>query len=167
MNAIIEAPRLLTPDDLLALPDGGKGYELIDGVLVEQNMSEDSSEVGMTIGRALGNVAHPPAWPPSSARTSDIAASPAIPTRSARRDVSVILRGRRKGRTGGRGVSPVAPGLAVEGVSPNDLFDDVEERSASTSRRVSGSSGSPTRRPGRSSSGDRTARRPNSGPRTN
>src|SRR5205823_10710190 len=42
-----------TPKDLLELPDEGVGYELIDGELVETNVSEESSRVAMRIGHLL------------------------------------------------------------------------------------------------------------------
>ena len=44
MNAVAEKT-LLTPDDLLAMPDE-KNYELIDGELVGRNMGLVSSWVG-------------------------------------------------------------------------------------------------------------------------
>src|SRR4051812_24930011 len=44
MNAVATQQRY-TPEDLLALPDA-KNYELVDGNLVERNMSSSSSWVG-------------------------------------------------------------------------------------------------------------------------
>src|SRR4051812_11582475 len=44
MHAVAEKTAL-TPDDLLALPDG-KDFELVDGQLVERNMGSESSWVG-------------------------------------------------------------------------------------------------------------------------
>ena len=52
------SPRLLTVDDLLAMPDEGRGYELVDGVLVERKpMGSKADKVAMQIGRLLLNYA--------------------------------------------------------------------------------------------------------------
>src|SRR5438046_860533 len=49
-----------TPDDLLTMPDGDF-YELVDGELVERNMSLKSSYVAARVNRLVGNFcdAHP------------------------------------------------------------------------------------------------------------
>ncbi len=44
--------RRATLKDLEALPDPG-GYELVDGELVERNMSIDSTETALSVGREL------------------------------------------------------------------------------------------------------------------
>ena len=46
MNAV--ATPTYTPEDLLAMPDG-KGFELVDGILVATN-SSDESELGRRSG---------------------------------------------------------------------------------------------------------------------
>ena len=49
MSAAVAIKTRYTPDDLLAMPEG-KGYELVEGQLVEKNMGAESSWVG---GRLL------------------------------------------------------------------------------------------------------------------
>jgi hypothetical protein len=39
--SVVAAEPLYSPEDLPTLPDGGKGYELVDGVLVEKHMETD------------------------------------------------------------------------------------------------------------------------------
>ena len=46
------AEKTYTPEDLLSMPDG-KNYELVDGHLVERNMSQLSSWVGGRLHRSL------------------------------------------------------------------------------------------------------------------
>ena len=50
MSTVVE--KTYTPEDLLAMPDG-KSYELVDGRLVERNMSALSSWVGGKTYRAV------------------------------------------------------------------------------------------------------------------
>ena len=47
------ADKTYTLDEFLLLPDS-VGYELVDGHLVERNVSENSSRIGMRIGLRLG-----------------------------------------------------------------------------------------------------------------
>jgi Uma2 family endonuclease len=46
-------PPPMTADEFVLLPDEGKGYELIDGRLREQNMSKESSRFGGRVVRYL------------------------------------------------------------------------------------------------------------------
>ena len=59
----LEANATLTPDELLRLPDGDS-YELVDGNLVELNVSALSSRVAAKLLRMIGNYceANNPAW---------------------------------------------------------------------------------------------------------
>ncbi|MFO0848405.1 MAG: Uma2 family endonuclease [Gemmataceae bacterium] len=56
MNTTAAPPRL-TPDDLLRRPDGGMGYELVDGELRELSVSTKSSRVGGRVYRRLDEYA--------------------------------------------------------------------------------------------------------------
>ncbi|MYC32063.1 MAG: Uma2 family endonuclease [Chloroflexi bacterium] len=48
--------KLLTADDLLAMPDDGKRYELIRGVLIEMPpSSHEHGRVAARFGRRMGN----------------------------------------------------------------------------------------------------------------
>ena len=48
-------PPLLTPEDLLAMPDDGHSYELLDGHLKKLNVSKESSRFGGRIVTSLNN----------------------------------------------------------------------------------------------------------------
>ena len=62
MSTLAET-KTYTPDDLLAMPDGDR-YELVDGNLVELNVSALSSQVAAKLLRMIGNYceANTPAW---------------------------------------------------------------------------------------------------------
>ena len=51
-------PTRMTAEEFLCLDDAG--FELLDGELVERNVSVKSSFIGLHIGRLLGNVVIPP-----------------------------------------------------------------------------------------------------------
>ena len=54
MSTVVDAGRLYTPEDLLSLSDGDR-FELVDGRLVEMNVSLWSSYVAGDLYRRLGN----------------------------------------------------------------------------------------------------------------
>ena len=58
MNIPLET-QLLTPEDLLNLPDGGAGFELVDGRLVELHMSVLSCMVAGMLHALLVAYCHP------------------------------------------------------------------------------------------------------------
>src|SRR5689334_14848467 len=113
MSTTVETKPLLTPADLLAMPDG-KDYELDDGVLVERNVSRVSSLVALEIGRLLGNHCMPGglAW----VFGSDLGYQcfPGHPNKVRKPDVSIILRDRLPAEELEEGFSTLAPDLAVE-----------------------------------------------------
>lgn len=117
-----------TPADLLRLPDGER-YELIDGQLVERDMSLWSTYVAGRIYRLLSN--HAPAdqsgWVlPEGASYQCF---PDDPTKVRRADVSFIRLERLPlAQATEEGHIPIAPDAAVEVMSPNDLAYDVDEK---------------------------------------
>lgn len=118
---------LVTPDDLLRMPDG-KGYELIDGELKEIDVSFQSSFVaGEIFGvlrdfvkpRQLGYVA------PEGTSYRCFSDS----TKVRRADASFIrITKLSAGEALTEGHCSIAPDLVIEVVSPNDLADEVEEK---------------------------------------
>jgi Uma2 family endonuclease len=126
MNAVAEKVEY-TPEDLLALPDE-KSYELVDGQLVERNMSTLSSWVGGRIYRLLSNFADPLelgfVWPADNG----IQCFPHDPRRVRRPDVSFVRSERLPGGLPLEGWLRVAPDLVVEVLSPNDLAVEVDEK---------------------------------------
>jgi Uma2 family endonuclease len=116
-----------TPEDLLTLPDGDE-YELVDGQLVERSMGFESSHVG---GRLFGRLfvfceERFPAWLlPADASYQCF---PDAPLKVRRPDLSLMWR--EKLSEAPTGHCRIAPDLAVEVISPNELYVEVEEKIA-------------------------------------
>jgi len=123
---IAPGTRPITWEDALELPDGER-YEVIDGELKERRMSFGSSAIasiliellrawmraghaGTVTGSDGGYTIFP--WAPGDVRMPD---------------VSYISKARLP-RVPARGWVSVAPELAIEVVSPNDRFIDVESK---------------------------------------
>ena len=126
MNAIA-IPPLYTPEELQRLPDNNN-YELIDGRLVEKDMGGEASFVGWRIGTLVGRYLddHPCGWGLQS--NAGYQCFPHRPNLVRKPDVSFIRRGRLPGERIPRGNIRIAPDLAVEVVSPNDLYYEVDEK---------------------------------------
>lgn len=113
-----------TPDELLQMP-GGEHFELVDGQLVERNVSFQSSYVG---GQLLSRlVVHcKPAglgWVlPNDLGYQCFADAPGKVRRA---DVSFIAADRIAADEIPGGFCRIAPDLAVEVTSPNDLMKEV------------------------------------------
>ena len=127
MSTAVEPRTTHTPEDLLAMPDG-KDYELVDGELVERNMSALSSWVAGQVYLRLGN--HVMAndlgtvWPADNG----FQCFPDAPGKVRKPDASFIGRERYAPGQLGDGYVRIAPDLAVEVISPNDLAGDVEQK---------------------------------------
>lgn len=123
-----ESPRpRLTADELLARPDGEQ-FELVDGEVRETTMSLESSWIALEIaflirqylethrlGRVFGEAASYRCFPHDSERVR-------------KPDVSFIRHGRLTQAQFEQGHCRIAPDLAVEVVSPNDLHQDLMGR---------------------------------------
>jgi Uma2 family endonuclease len=116
-----------TPEDLLRLPDA-VNYELVDGKLVERSMGYESSAIAAQIlvllglflrGKGLGHLA---------GSDASYQCFPREPSKVRKPDVSFVRTGRFPGETRPKGHSPIPPDLAIEVVSPNDLYHEVEEK---------------------------------------
>jgi Uma2 family endonuclease len=117
----------LTAADLQRMPDGDK-YELVDGELVERNVSQLSSLVAMEMGSQLRNFCKPQGLAWVFGADAGYRCFPDDPDKVRKPDVSVILAGRLPAERIGAGFSTLAPDLAVEVISPNDLAYDVDEK---------------------------------------
>jgi len=119
-------PAPMTPEEFLRLPDGGQGYELVDGELVERTVSAKSSRVGYELGVSIGIHcrAHQSAWifgPDASFRCF-----PDHPNSIRRADVAVILADRMTPQEYESSTTiSICPDLVVEVISPNDLAVDL------------------------------------------
>jgi Uma2 family endonuclease len=131
MSAVLTAPAApkLTPDDLLDMPDQGKGFELVDGQLKELNVSYQSSYVAGEIyfhlrshvgSRGLGWVAP---------EGTSFRCFPDEPNRVRRAGTSFhALHRLTEAQAMSEGHCTIVPDLVVEVVSPNDLADEVNEK---------------------------------------
>jgi Uma2 family endonuclease len=123
----VTAKTKYTPEDLLTMPDGDN-YELVDGNLVERNMGAWSSYVA---GRMLVVLhgfceAHRLGWVfPADA---SYLCFPGAPGKVRRPDASFIRLGRLPGEEAPQGHILIAPDLAVEVMSPNDMAYEVDEK---------------------------------------
>jgi Uma2 family endonuclease len=118
----------VTPEELLAMPDGGH-YELIDGELKERRVSALSNLVAMEIGGVLRNHCrrHDSGW--LFAAELGYRCLPWKPSKVRRADVSFIRRERYSLlQLSEDGFTTIAPDLAVEVVSPNDLVGELDEK---------------------------------------
>lgn len=119
------SPRI-TPEEFLALPDDGRGFELVDGQLKERIVSAKSSRTGYEIGRRIGNFceAGRPAW--IFMADASFRCFPDDPDRFRRADIALIVRERMTpDEYESSGYIAICPDLVVEVVSPNDLYSDV------------------------------------------
>ncbi len=126
MNALLERNDV-TPEELEAMPER-KRFELIDGRLVERHMSTWANLIAGNLISALGTfcAAHKLGYVLPG--NNEYQCFPWAPRQVRKPDVSFIRRGRLTMAQMERGFTRVAPDLAVEVVSPNDLFDEIDER---------------------------------------
>jgi Uma2 family endonuclease len=120
--------RLFTADDLLRIPEDGSRYELVEGEL-KKRMSPagyDHGDIAMNIG------AHLKAYVRAHRLGKVFAAETGFllsrnPDTVLAPDVSYV-RTERLMRPRGRGYFIGYPDLAVEVISPDDLYTDVDEK---------------------------------------
>lgn len=126
MSAVAEKSEI-TPDDLLAMPDE-KDYELVDGRLVERNASVLSSWVGGEILFVLGSYLeeNPAGLVFSSALGYQC--FPDAPGNVRRSNGSFIRHERLPRDWQSLLFSPIPPDIAIEVISPNDLYSAVERK---------------------------------------
>ena len=122
------ATRLLTADDLLAMPDDGKRYELIRGELIEMApASHNSSRVGVRFGRRIGNFVE------EHDLGHDVGADAGViierdPDTVRAPDYGFISYERAAQPPQMMGFANVIPDLALEVVSPNDRQREVDAK---------------------------------------
>ena len=121
-------PHEITPDDLLAMPDGEQ-YELVDGRLVELNMSLLSCWVESEILRHLGNYVVEHKLGLVFTATNQYRCFPWKPNMIRKPDASFIRRERLAlEQIHAAGFCTVAPDLAVEVVSTHDLAAELIDK---------------------------------------
>jgi len=117
----------VSPEDLLAMPDGER-YEVVDGQLVERPMGADSSRIGGRLYRRLDAFCEEHrlgrAWPADCGYQC----FPDAPGLVRRPDVSFIRLGRLPGERVPAGPIRIAPDLAAEVLSPDDLDYETDQK---------------------------------------
>jgi Uma2 family endonuclease len=127
MSTVASPPRY-TPEDLLRMPDGDR-YELVDGQLVERTMSYWSSYVAGRLHRLMGNFAETNRLGWVAPEGATFQCFPGTPDKVRRPDVSFIRLERLSiDRAMAEGHNHVAPDIAVEVISPNDLAYEVDAK---------------------------------------
>jgi Uma2 family endonuclease len=128
MSAVLTPPAVptYTPDDLLRLPDRGKGFELVGGKLKELNVSFLSSFVAGSFYFALRAHVGPPGPGWVSPEGTSFRCFPDDPGKVRRADTAFHRLDRlTAAQATAEGHCTVVPDLVVEVISPNDLADDV------------------------------------------
>ena len=125
---VIDAPARITPEDLLNIPDNSS-MELVDGHIVEKNVSIESSKIEFTVSLRFGMYleTHPvaAAFPASLGYQC----FPNDPGKVRKPDTTIVRNERlQELEDPNAGYMPIPPDLAVEVVSPNDLVYDVAEK---------------------------------------
>lgn len=128
MNALLERMDV-TPEELEAMSKD-YNYELIDGRLVERHMSTWANVVAGRLQYQLAHFCAEQKLGYVIPGTNEYQCFPWAPRQVRKADLSFIRLGRLTPAQMQRGFTRVAPDLAVEVVSPNDLFDEIEERVA-------------------------------------
>ncbi len=125
--SIASPPRKITAADLLTMPDGDR-YELVDGELLELDMSNESSWVAGEIHARIRNHVkeHHLGW--AFPDNTSYQCFPWEENRVRKPDASFIAKDRLPNGPLPVGHCRVVPDLAVEVVSPHDLYFDVEAK---------------------------------------
>ena len=122
--------RHMTADELLRLPDDGLRHELVGGEL--RTMSPAGAEHGSVAGNAFFSLKDHV----RARRLGDVYASETgfliarDPDTVRAPDVAFVTRERLRAAGSVQGYWPGAPDLAVEVISPNDLYTEVDEKVA-------------------------------------
>lgn len=114
-----------TPEDLLLMPDGDR-FELIDGQLVEPEMSILASLVSLEVMRLVSNFVRGNHLGFALSSECSYQCFPHKPSQVRKPDGSFIRKGRLPADQLERGHARIAPDLAIEVISPNDLYPEVD-----------------------------------------
>ena len=117
-------PTLLDPEDLLTMPDGDR-YELVGGHLKELHMGAFADELLANLLRLFGNHVIPGKLGRVYTQTGYVC-FPDDARKVRKPDLSFVAHGRLVGDRSPEGWIRIAPDLAAEVVSPNDLYEEVE-----------------------------------------
>jgi Uma2 family endonuclease len=127
MNLLAQGP--ITAENFLRMPET-KGWELIDGRMKEMNVGAESAFIGGQLFFFLRTFlqANPLGW--AFPGDTSYQFLPGRPNLVRKADVSFVREGRFPENRVPLGHIRLAPDLAAEIVSPNDLYYEVEEKVA-------------------------------------
>lgn len=126
MSAITSDPPV-TPDDLLKMPDA-VAYELVDGQLVERNVGAESSAVALKIAALLLFFLRDHRLGKVFGSDASFRCFAKAPGKIRRADVSFVRYERLPQGQAPKGNLLMPPDLAIEVVSPNDTFEEVDAK---------------------------------------
>jgi len=117
----------ITPEDLEQMPDGDR-YELVDGQLKEVNVGVESGDISgwVMFFLKLFLREHFLGWAVDA--DTQYQCFPHAPRMVRKPDVSFIRRERIPDGRLPRGLARIRPDLAVEVVSPNDEFEELDKK---------------------------------------
>jgi len=118
---------LLDPDDLERMPDGDQ-YELIDGVLQEKHMGAESDHLSLKLGSIILAFVERHRLGHVFGSQTGYRCFPHRKRQVRKPDVSFVANGRLTDQKIPKGDILIAPDIAVEVVSPNDLYEEIEEK---------------------------------------
>src|SRR5262245_21755606 len=122
-------PPRMTPEQFEELPDS-QGLELIDGIVKEKNMGTENGSIQTLISYYLNAVVLPAKLGRVIDSEGMYQCFPSHPKRVRKPDISFV---RQDHVPEGRvpvGICRFRPDLAIEVVSPNDTYEEVEEKLA-------------------------------------
>ncbi len=122
-------PPRMTPEQFEELSDS-QGLELIDGIVQEKKMGSENGSIQTLISYYLNLVVVPGKLGRVLDSEGMYHCFPSRPKQVRKPDVSFILQARLPDGRVPRGICQVRPDLAVEVVSPNDGYEEVEEKLA-------------------------------------
>jgi Uma2 family endonuclease len=117
-----ETPQAFTPEDLLTRP-GMELFELVDGHPVEKNMGAESAWIELQLSGRLNSYVNEAGLGWAFPADTGFQCFPHAPRLVRKPDIAFVRRDRLP--VPPRGHVKIAPDLAVEVVSPNDLFGEV------------------------------------------
>jgi len=117
----------VTPQELLNRPDS-VNYELVDGNLVERHMGLESSAIALRIGSLLLQYVTAHRLGHVFQADAGFECFPDAPDKIRKPDASFIRKGRFPDERIPKGYATIAPDLAVEVLSPNDLAYEIDTK---------------------------------------
>ena len=117
----------ITPEELLRMPDGDR-YELVNGIPTEKTMGAESDEIAANLSAALVFFVRQHKLGHVYGAQTGYRCFPDHPNLVRMPDVSFVAAGRLPGDKTPKGWIRIPPDLAVEVISPNDLYEEIETK---------------------------------------